>query len=183
MMHYNTINLLGKKFGRLRVLSLASNKHLKYRLTLWKCKCDCGKMAIISGVNLRKGSTKSCGCLASEMRKTRIGTKNPSYKHGLSKTKKYIRNLFLQKHYGITLKQYNRLYKQQHGKCLICKRKSKFTLHVDHDHKTEKVRGLLCRRCNRLLGLAHDKKEILYECINYLNNSKIKFHICNYVVR
>lgn len=56
--------------------------------------------------------------------------------------------------YGITGEQYLALYKFQGGKCAICRRATGRTrrLSVDHDHKTGKVRGLLCRACNNMLG-------------------------------
>jgi len=72
---------------------------------------------------------------------------------------KRIRNRQLQNTYGISLDDYNELLALQSGKCAICgKHQSKFSypLHVDHDHKTGKVRGLLCSGCNG--GLGHFEK-------------------------
>ena len=69
------------------------------------------------------------------------------------------RNRQLQKAYGISLDDYNELFIQQGGKCAICgKLQSEFDypFHVDHDHKTGKVRGLLCSGCNT--GLGHFEK-------------------------
>lgn len=56
-----------QRFGRLVVLELShKDKHYnKY----WKCLCDCGAISIVIGDKLRLGKTKSCGCLAAEMRK------------------------------------------------------------------------------------------------------------------
>lgn len=80
-------------------------------------------------------------------------------------------------HYDMTLKEYNDLFKKQDEKCLICKlpesRINKNTgrikyLAVDHDHKTGKIRGLLCQSCNLILGYAKDNIEILKEAICYL---------------
>lgn len=60
------LEIKGQRFGRLvvlyRVMS-ASTQHTK-----WLCKCDCGTEKIIYGIALRKGSTKSCGCLFKELR-------------------------------------------------------------------------------------------------------------------
>ena len=77
--------------------------------------------------------------------------------------------------YGITLADYDRMFKQQKGRCKICNqsetRKIKgviFRLCVDHNHKTGKVRGLLCTRCNLIIGHAKDNMEILQNTINYL---------------
>lgn len=53
--------------------------------------------------------------------------------------------------YGISLEIYEKMYKEQNGLCKICKRQQE-TLCVDHNHRTGKVRGLLCRYCNVTLG-------------------------------
>lgn len=67
------------------------------------------------------------------------------------------RDALLQKRYGLSLKDYESLHKSQDGKCKICKKDSSSAgrgnkLHVDHCHKTNKVRGLLCSSCNTKLG-------------------------------
>lgn len=60
------INMEGKKFGRLVVLEYSHTGRNKDTLAYWKCKCDCGNTIITSGNALRKGNTKSCGCLQKE---------------------------------------------------------------------------------------------------------------------
>lgn len=58
------IDLTGQRFNRLVVIERdisSSPKHV-----MWKCKCDCGNEAIVQGINLRTGNTKSCGCLKLE---------------------------------------------------------------------------------------------------------------------
>ena len=64
------------------------------------------------------------------------------------------------KRYGLTLDDYEKLYKSQRGRCAICARSHRKahglrgeSFHVDHDHRTGQVRGLLCRRCNAALGV------------------------------
>lgn len=53
---------------------------------------------------------------------------------------------------GVDQAVYDRMLAEQHGVCRICGRPPKVRrLHVDHDHKTGAVRGLLCFRCNRLI--------------------------------
>lgn len=65
-----------------------------------------------------------------------------------SKNKK--RDAYLRRTYGITSRQYAQMLKVQRGRCAICSAKPKQRrLHVDHDHKTGVVRGLLCYYCNR----------------------------------
>jgi len=73
------INLTGKQFGRLIVLKQGTHdSHGKIR---WECQCTCPKKSIIEvhGTLLRTGRTKSCGCLALEVRT----------KHGAYKTREY----------------------------------------------------------------------------------------------
>ena len=54
------IDLTGKTFGKLTVLSRAEND--KYGKAQWLCQCQCGNQKIINGASLRKGLTQSCGC-------------------------------------------------------------------------------------------------------------------------
>src|ERR1035437_9773262 len=82
------------------------------------------------------------------------------------------RNLHLKRKYNITQEQYNELFNKQNGKCAICgKHQSelKKALGIDHDHETGKNRGLLCDKCNLLLGHANDNVQVLTQAINYLN--------------
>lgn len=59
----NFIDLTGNRFGRLFVIRRSENKYRgKSSIVFWLCKCDCGNETIISGVELRRGDTSSCGC-------------------------------------------------------------------------------------------------------------------------
>lgn len=71
-----------------------------------------------------------------------------------------------QARYGLSPEAYAQLWKSQGGLCAIC-----LTVppeHVDHDHATGEIRGLLCQRCNMALGLFKDDTEILERAIFYL---------------
>jgi hypothetical protein len=72
--------------------------------------------------------------------------------------------------YGITAEEYQELYEAQGGKCWICRRATGASrrLSVDHDHKTGKVRGLLCRTCNSHLGHLRDDPEAALRVVTYL---------------
>lgn len=88
-------------------------------------------------------------------------------------------NRTLKHQYGITLEEYNKMLEKQQGVCVICKESEKiidkFTgkakrLAVDHCHKTNIVRGLLCQPCNTALGKFKDNPEIIERAANYVRN-------------
>lgn len=93
----------------------------------------------------------------------------------------YNKNSFLKSTYGITLAEYEALLESQNGVCAICggkeKRKSRYggvcRLHVDHDHKSGKVRGLLCQQCNNGIGHFRENTAILAKAIIYVNKHSI----------
>ncbi len=61
--------------------------------------------------------------------------------------------------YGLSTDAYNAILARQHGGCGVCKRTG-LELCVDHDHATNKVRGLLCHNCNKALGLFQDDPDV-----------------------
>jgi len=80
---------------------------------------------------------------------------------------------------NITLESFNELLKQQNNVCAICKnnestadkRRNKVRrLSIDHCHKTQKIRGLLCGKCNQALGLFNDSIIALENAIKYLTD-------------
>lgn len=82
----------------------------------------------------------------------------------------------VRRRYGLSLQDYNRMMEDQKGRCAICgelptKGKGN-TLHVDHNHKTGKIRQLLCHNCNLSIGYAKENTEILQSMIEYLNKHK-----------
>ncbi len=90
-------------------------------------------------------------------------------------TFEYKKSAYLKKLYGITLKEYYELLQKQDNKCAICGRhESKFDklLSVDHDHKTGKVRGILCNTCNTSLGGFQDDLDIIQNAYNYIKKSR-----------
>ena len=64
VVHNNDNIWIGKKFGRLTVIGFEkSKKHTKWN---WKCKCDCGNVRVVDPAAVKKGNTRSCGCLHDE---------------------------------------------------------------------------------------------------------------------
>lgn len=84
----------------------------------------------------------------------------------------------LRKRIGITLAQKEAKLESQGGLCAICsanKPNTKKTWFADHCHKTKKFRGVLCGRCNSVLGYALDSPDILVCAAAYLlNNSQLR---------
>jgi hypothetical protein len=86
-----------------------------------------------------------------------------------SARKRFFRTL------GITQDDYNRMLFQQEGRCWICKAEAAThktspdkLLVVDHDHLDGTIRGLLCQKCNKALGLFNDDLSLVIEAVHYL---------------
>lgn len=94
------------------------------------------------------------------------------------KNKKFLdenpdyRRIHLYSTYGITLEEFNELLDKQDGVCAICKLKTDGHWHVDHDHQTEKVRGVLCFSCNTSLGRLNENITTLNNMIAYIEKHK-----------
>ena len=87
---------------------------------------------------------------------------------------------YYRKTYNISLEQFNDMLLSQNNKCAVClleetaidKRTGKIRrLHVDHCHKTGKVRGLLCTKCNIALGYLSDSLEIAQLMVRYIETN------------
>lgn len=75
--------------------------------------------------------------------------------------------------FGIPVTQYDEMLGSQSGVCAICGKPQagkRSRLHVDHDHSTGKVRGLLCNTCNAGLGSFRDDSGLLHAAIKYLES-------------
>lgn len=82
------------------------------------------------------------------------------------------RDKYLRHKYGISLEEWNKIFLQQDRACAGCCRPPehfKHTFHVDHDHATGVVRGLLCWQCNRLLPNRKNLCAIFWNLIAYLD--------------
>jgi len=83
--------------------------------------------------------------------------------------------------FGIAPEEYDKKMREQKGRCAACGKKETHidrrsgkvrALSVDHDHKTNKLRGLLCGNCNRGLGMFKDSIDLLLKAIKYLKKYK-----------
>lgn len=79
----------------------------------------------------------------------------------------------LKRKYGITGTAYAEILQAQDGRCAICRTDDPGarSFHVDHDHETDIVRGLLCSRCNTALGLLREDTTVMAAAIAYLEEA------------
>ena len=89
----------------------------------------------------------------------------------LEKTKQVSREGHIRRKFGITINDYDSMLNSQNKVCAICKEKCNTgnNLAVDHNHKTGRIRGLLCKNCNTSIGLLKENVEILENAIIYLS--------------
>jgi hypothetical protein len=87
------------------------------------------------------------------------------------KSQNYHFNIYRYEKYNITKKDFEYLLGLQDNKCAICEKNlTNIKINIDHDHKTGKVRGLLCSDCNLGLGQFKDSKEIIKKAYKYLDD-------------
>jgi hypothetical protein len=89
-----------------------------------------------------------------------VVNQNRAKRHGSS------RNYRLKRRYGITVEHFDAMFAEQQGLCAICREAP--AEHVDHDHATGRVRGLLCFNCNGALGQFRDRRDLMLRAIAYL---------------
>ena len=139
--------------------------HLEKRRTKCKSCLEC----------IRKAAAKyklTSGYL--ETSKERIRLKKESGEWYLEAASRILKH-----EYGITLEEYNVILKKQNNVCAICqseeilidKRTGKAKrLAVDHCHKTDAIRGLLCWSCNTAIGKLRDDPQIIERAAKYVRN-------------
>lgn len=104
------------------------------------------------------------------------------YRRGLRRKKpEMFRNQEMRTRYGIGLVEYDVLLEAQGGVCPICGalEPKPYGFHVDHDHKTGAVRGLLCGNCNTACGLVQDDPVRLRAAADYLEARRDDYEAAN----
>jgi len=124
----------------------------------------------------KNGLAAYCKKCADMLNKIRYGhllkTKYQKSPQSKEKQQKYL----LKTKYNMTLSDYNNLFSSQNGCCAICGRhQSEFkkALAIDHNHINNKIRGLLCCKCNTGLGMfkADESIDFLLKAIEYIKNT------------
>lgn len=184
------LELAGQQFGRWTVKDRAGRGHRG--AILWNCICSCGTEKRVIANSLRQGLSKSCGCIQKTGKTWTIEQHRASkkkYKQSIpgyramelkrwreadpERKRLYKRQTNYRTKYGLELKDVEQIFFSQNNKCAICKKTivlgGRSGAKVDHDHKTGKVRGILCSVCNTALGSFRDDTDILASAITYLN--------------
>lgn len=98
--------------------------------------------------------------------------------HATEKGRRKVLNNRLKEGYGVSLEQYEDMLVQQDGKCAICRNPPRggnhvsHRLHVDHDHTTGRIRGLLCHQCNTGIGFLGESPDRLIAAATYVRERK-----------
>lgn len=148
-----------------------------------KCKVEKDSFKFYKNDKLITGLDSRCiNCRLEDKQKWHSKNKDKVAAYGkayrienIEQVKLANRNSKLKKTFGITIEEFNKILESQNNVCAIChveKSMGRGTFHVDHDHSTGLIRGLLCSKCNLLLGKAKDSVEILQKAITYLNENK-----------
>ncbi|SRR6266481_1754950 len=144
-----------------------------------KTQCKHGHDLVSSNVIFLKDGRRQCRLC----RINRCATWRRDHKeqHNMLRKKWVSRNpekqadMRLKSVFGISLEEYSRRATIQNDCCMICGEKeiSGIRLSVDHDHETEQLRDLLCRKCNSGLGQFRDRIDLLLKAIEYLRRWKV----------
>jgi len=188
------IDITGQTYNRLTAIRRVARIGGRYHGPVWLWKCVCGKEVARKKDKVIRGTVGSCGCLSAERRaravqigaaraelrearialRTAEGTPRPrETPPGMvtPSSKKGNRTQVLKK-FNLTAEQFNKLLEEQGGVCAICRQPpARRALCIDHDHKTGRVRGLLCGVCNMGLGNFGDSWERLVAGIKYLTTT------------
>jgi hypothetical protein len=104
----------------------------------------------------------------------RVGHRTKTHKLYLD-AKKYEMSLEkmsrMKRQYRLSPKRYRKMLIAQEGLCAICKVSP--ATDIDHNHRTKKVRGLLCSNCNRGIGFLRDNPDVIDRAANYIRESNI----------
>lgn len=161
---------LGVKEGRISLI-LGSGTDMKKQCS----KClefkDISEFGAHSGTRLR-GNCKGCVKLhRKEYYKANSQKVKASSMAAYKANPRKSQNARLKRKFGISIEQYDEMLKNQDGRCAICEtHRSWFrqAFAVDHNHKTGKIRGLLCAACNTAIGKLKEDLEIIRRAMIYL---------------
>jgi len=129
----------------------------------YHCKsCDMSKKITAFGVDRHQARGRKYECKECVNKKRRGRYQNQN------------RAQHLKNAYGISEDEYRAILSAQGGCCAICLNVDKGNLSVDHDHVTNEIRGLLCKKCNCAIGLLYDDPQRIDRAAKYIRG----FSVC-----
>jgi len=183
-------DLTGRKFGKWLVKGPSSSRK-KTNQKFWDCVCECGVEQQIPRYTLEQGLSQNCRACRPRLGQCVRGHELTDWGRSTSGScRACIKHKSLLREYGVTLEEFERLWKFQNGKCALCGEpialfsKGAPGWHfderrpeVDHNHeiadKKSSVRGILCggqwAGCNRRLGKVDDLDWLL-KAVDYLQH-------------
>ena len=122
------------------------------------CQCQCGTESMVRVHDLRRGCSTGCVTCRSDYRG----------EHNWGSDSQFAKDIL--RKYNLTWDRYLQMYEEQEHSCAACKEWSFLGyLHVDHDHMTNKTRGLLCRTCNLTEGRYKGQTDRLRLLADYMD--------------
>ena len=143
-----------------------------------KTHCKYGHEFVLANCVFLKDGRRQCRLCkikrCADWRKNHKDRHNELRKKWASRNPDSQTNMRLKAVYGITLDEYSRRADAQNHLCMICgePESSGMRLSVDHDHITNEIRELLCRKCNTGLGQFRDRLDLLLKAVEYLKRWK-----------
>ena len=105
--------------------------------------------------------------------KAKLHESNKRYKQS-EKGKHVAWARYLMRTYKMTVQVYEQMFQEQGGCCAVCgvKPDTRIRFHVDHDHTSHKIRGILCGKCNQAIGLLKEDPILFDRAKEYLRSTK-----------
>lgn len=98
----------------------------------------------------------------------------PTWRLWYQQNRTRVLNKRIKRIYGISRRDFNKILRKQHGRCAICRTRrpgGNGTWHIDHNHKTGRVRGLLCARCNIMIAQSRESAANLVAAVKYMRRN------------
>lgn len=165
----------GFRYGRLIVESRNEEKSRidTARTVFWNCRCDCGKITIVSSSRLNLGRSKSCGCLRhDQLSKTRYQGGKYISKSQFSRFIKSGKDRKLE--FTITIEDIEKLYEKQNKRCALSNREIYFDITIKNNPLKNKKRyygNASIDRIDSTKGYTIDNIQIVHKDVNFAKQS------------
>ena len=164
------LKIKGKRQGRCKPCRTEYNKTQKVRRDKWYRE-NRERLVVLSKQYVEENKERIAAYKAQWHLENKERMNELSKQNYQNSDRDVLRDRELQKNYGISLVQRNQLLESQGGGCAICGAVEDITgkeLCVDHCHRTEVVRGVLCSLCNTGIGMLGDDSESVEKAFKYL---------------